>query len=63
MKKTDFKTKNKTELINLFKEKKENIRNFHFGISGSKTRDVKEGKKLKKEIARILTALNSSQKI
>lgn len=62
MKKTDFKTKNKAELIALFKEKKENIRNFHFGISGSKTRNVKEAKKIRKEIAQILTVL-SSQKI
>ena len=60
MKKTDFKTKNKTDLVNLFKEKKEDIRNFRFGLSGSKTRNVKEGKKLKKEIARILTVLNTS---
>jgi len=61
MKKTDFKTKNKTELINLFKEKKESIRNFNFGTSGSKTRNVKEAKKLKKEIAQILTVLNSQK--
>jgi ribosomal protein L29 len=41
------------------KEKRKSLRDFRFGLSGSKTRNVKEGRQLKKEIAQILTELNN----
>lgn len=44
----------KKELI----EKRKALREFRFNISGSKLKDVKSGKALKKDIARILTELN-----
>lgn len=44
------------------KEKKDSLRKFRFGLSGSKTRDTKEGKNLRKDVARILTELNSRNK-
>ena len=54
----EFKDKNEKELKNMFLLKKDALRKFRFAIAGSKTRNVKEGKGLKKEIAKILTTLN-----
>lgn len=45
----------KKELI----EKRKQIRESRFNIAGSKLKDVKEIKELKKGIARILTELNT----
>jgi ribosomal protein L29 len=53
---TDYINKGKKELLGLAKDKRTALRNFRFGIAGSKVRNVKEGKNIKKEIARILTA-------
>ena len=54
----DFINKSATELTNLLSEKRLHLRAFRFAVSGSNTRNVKEGKGLKKDIARILTLLN-----
>ncbi|HEC32867.1 MAG TPA: 50S ribosomal protein L29 [Candidatus Kaiserbacteria bacterium] len=56
---TKNKEKNNKDLIKTLNEKREVLRKFRFGISGSKTRDVKEGKNTRKEVAQILTELNS----
>ncbi|MBN2093811.1 MAG: 50S ribosomal protein L29 [Candidatus Zambryskibacteria bacterium] len=40
-------------------EKKLALRDIRFGIAGSKSKDVKRQKNLKKEIARILTKINN----
>ena len=40
-------------------EKKALIRQFRFDLAGSKTRNVKLGKTLRKEVAQLLTELNS----
>ena len=53
------KEKSNKDLIKMLNEKREELRKFRFGISGSKTRDVKEGKNSRKEVAQILTELNS----
>ena len=53
------KEKSNKDLIKMLNEKREALRKFRFGISGSKTRDVKEGKNSRKEVAQILTELNS----
>jgi len=58
MKKTSYKGKQKDELAKALYEKREKLRAFNFGEAGSKTRDVKEGSGLKKDIARIMTELN-----
>lgn len=50
--------KSDKDLHKLLVEKREALRNFRFGIAGTKTRNVKEGRGLKKEIARVLTELN-----
>ncbi len=52
--------KNKTEeLSKTLQDKRVALQNFRFSLSGSKTRNVKEGRGLRKEIAQILTELNS----
>ena len=61
MKIKELKQKNKGELENLVEEKKIFLRNFRFAVAGSKTRNVKEGNALKKDIARIMTLLNDEE--
>lgn len=39
--------------------KEEALRGFRFGASGSKTRNVREGRNLRREIARIKTELRT----
>ena len=58
MKKIDFKTKSEAELKKLLSEKREALSKFKFGISGSRTKNVKEGKNTRRDIARILTKLS-----
>ena len=55
---SDFKKMNEVELVKTLKEKKEAMRVFHFGVAGSKTRNVKEASLLKRDIARIMTELS-----
>ena len=55
----DLTKKNDKDLDKLLVEHQEELRGFRFGIAGSKIRDVKTGKNLKKEIARILTEKTS----
>lgn len=47
------------ELKQLLNDKKEALRVFRFAMSGSKTKNLKEGAHLKKEIAQIMTILNT----
>jgi ribosomal protein L29 len=54
----DIKGKNESDLHKMLREKQEALRLFRFGLSGSKVRNVKEGKGLKKQIAAIMTELN-----
>ncbi len=42
-------------------EKREALRVFRFSMSGGKVKNLKEGQNLKKEIAQILTILNSKK--
>ncbi len=50
--------KTEKELKQLLKEKQEALRVFRFALSGGKTKNIKEGMLLKKEIARIMTIIN-----
>jgi ribosomal protein L29 len=54
----DLIKKSKSELVSLLAEKRATLQNFRFSVSGSNTRNVKEGSALKRDIARILTILN-----
>ena len=51
--------KSKEELEKLHGDMLVSLRNFRFGLAGSKTRNLKEGRNLRKDIARVLTALKS----
>ena len=54
----EIKKANERELETELTVKREALSAFRFGIAGSKTKNVKEGKGLRKEIARILTELH-----
>ena len=62
MKTKELKNKNAKELNTLLTEKRTSLRAFRFAVSGSNTRNVKEGTALKKDIAQILTALHTEVK-
>lgn len=51
----DLLEKKDRDLTKLLSEKEEALKNFRFGIAGSKIRNVREGRSLRKEIARIKT--------
>lgn len=55
----DFKNTTDIDLRKLLIEKENALKNFRFNIAGSKTRNVKEGKVLRKSIAQILTEMSS----
>ena len=55
----DIKTKKETDLHKELAEKRKSLREFRFGVAGSKIKNIKEAKNLRKEIARILTELNA----
>jgi ribosomal protein L29 len=51
----EMKKKSDVELEKFLLEKRESLRTFRFGIAGSKTRNVREGRNVRKAIARALT--------
>ena len=55
--------KSTKELDALLLEKELALRAFRFAVSGSNTRNVKEGNTLKKDIARIKTVLNKKETV
>lgn len=62
MKTKEIKNKTYSDLTKLLAEKREALRVFRFGGAGAKTKNVKEGKLIRKDIARVLTLLNSDIK-
>ncbi|TAL49323.1 50S ribosomal protein L29 [Patescibacteria group bacterium] len=54
----DLKDKTEKDLEKMLREKREALRAFRFGVAGSKVRNVKEGRALRKDIARLLTELS-----
>ena len=59
MKKLDLKTKTAADMQKMLADKREALRVFRFGAAGAKTKNVKEGRAIRKDIARILTAMNA----
>lgn len=55
---SEFKNKTEKDLQKALYDKRVAFKNFRFGISGSKIRNVKEGRELKRDIARIMTELS-----
>ena len=60
-KKLNLKTHSAEELVKLANDKREELRTLRFNVAGSKNRDVKQANKLRKEIARALTALTATR--
>ncbi len=61
-KKDNLKDMKKDELAKRLAVLRENARVIRFKAEGSKSKNVKEFSALKKDIARILTAINSNKK-
>jgi ribosomal protein L29 len=55
----EFKDMSAEEIQKTIADKHEALRVFRFGGAGSRTRNVREGRNLRKDIARLLTELNS----
>jgi ribosomal protein L29 len=56
---SDLQKQSKEDLTKSLVEKRAALRGFRFGGAGSRTRNVREGRNLRKEIARILTELRA----
>jgi ribosomal protein L29 len=54
-------TKNKTELLKELADKRKALYDFRFAVSGSKIKNIKDGRNIKKEIARILTKIRAQK--
>ena len=61
MKKTDFSVKTPADIQKMISDKREALRVFRFGGAGAKTKNVKEGRAIRKDIARMMTALNAKK--
>lgn len=54
-----LKEKSEKDLARMLEEKRSELRSFRFGIAGSKTKNVRAGRALRKDAARLLTAIRS----
>lgn len=61
-KKEKFKDMNATELEKKLAGMEESLRTIRFKAEGAKSKNVKEGKGLRKQIAQIMTILNQNKK-
>ena len=61
MKMKEFTNKTAADLNKLMADKKEALRVFRFGAAGAKTKNVKEGRAIRKDIARIMTELGKNR--
>jgi ribosomal protein L29 len=60
MKIQDILKNDKDSMKKLLSEKKESLQQFRFNMQGSKIKNVREGRDLKRDIARINTALKNA---
>ncbi len=58
---TDFKKQDVAELSKALTDKREALRLFRFEGAGSRSRNVREGRGLRKEIAQIMTELQAKK--
>ena len=58
----NIKDKKDIELQKLLWKNKKELRLFKFSLSGAKTKNTKEGKEIRKNIAQILTEVNRRKK-
>ncbi len=59
---SEYTNKTENEIVKLLNDKREALRNYRFAISGSKTRNVREGRNTRKEIARLMTEISDRKK-
>ena len=52
------KTPDTKEILETLNAKREALRVFRFGVAGGKVKNVKEGRTIRRDIARTLTTLN-----
>jgi large subunit ribosomal protein L29 len=62
MKVKELREKSNNELQKILKEEREKLRKLRFDLVAGKIKNVREIRKVKKEIARILTVLNEKIK-
>lgn len=60
---SEHKNKTEKEINKLLNEKRESLRKFRFAISGSKTRNVREGRNIRKEVARLMTEIAGRRRL
>ncbi len=58
----DLNKKTRAELYKILSDKHEEKRESRFAVSGSRQRNTKEARTLKKDIARVLTEINKRKK-
>ena len=61
LKMKEITAKTPADLTKMIAEKREALRVFRFGAAGAKTKNVREGRAIRKDIARMMTALNSKK--
>jgi len=62
-KKTSLKDNSSEDLVKLVVDKRETLRTLRFSATGSKNRDVKQARSLRKEIARALTEASARKNV
>ena len=61
MKTEELKQKSKNELEKLLRENRSKLQEFNFDLAAGKMKKVRDVRKIKKDIARVLTTINSKQ--
>ncbi len=56
---SSLKEKKDSDLLKLLAQKREALREIRFGVAGSKSRNVREARSIRKDIARVLTEMGS----
>ncbi len=63
MKAKDIRQNNNAQIEKLIKENNDKLKGLHFGSAGSREKNVKLHKTIKKDIARMMTVLNEPKAI
>jgi len=61
-KKTDYSKKEQGELVKELSTKREELRTLRFTAAGARTKDAHARSKVRKDIARVLTAMTAKKK-
>ncbi len=61
-KKSEIKGKSKSELLKTLKEKRDAFQTFKYELAGGKAKDLKKGRNIRKDIARVMTELTIAAK-